>query len=112
VFSFIYLLNINRDKLQLIFFLTQRNNSQKETQTAIDMASAGTSSILLQITIDETTLQTEMTEAITKNIPTCIITKTKQATIFIKNKNCFIYQLILAIVFTMVKVHQSSISPP
>jgi hypothetical protein len=51
------------------------------------------------------------TEAITKNIPTFIITKTKQAKIFIKNYNRFIYRLILAIVCTMVKVHQSSIPP-
>jgi hypothetical protein len=51
------------------------------------------------------------TEAITKNIPTFIITKTKQATILIKNQNCFIHRHILAIVCTMVKVHQSSIPP-
>jgi hypothetical protein len=36
---------------------------------------------------------------------------TKQATIFIKNHNCFIYRLILAIVCTIVKVHQSNIPP-
>jgi hypothetical protein len=51
------------------------------------------------------------TKAITKNIPTFIITKSKQVTIFIKNQNCFIYWLILAIVCTMVKVYQSSIPP-
>jgi hypothetical protein len=51
-------------------------------------------------------------EAISKNIPTFIITKTKQVTILIKNQNWFIYRLILAIVCTMVKVHQSSIPPP
>jgi hypothetical protein len=49
------------------------------------------------------------TEDTTKNIPTFIITKTKQVTIFIKNQNCFIYRLILAIVCMMVEVHQSSI---
>jgi hypothetical protein len=42
------------------------------------------------------------TDAITKNIPKNISTKTKQDTIIIKNQNCFIYQLILAIVCTMV----------
>jgi hypothetical protein len=41
-----------------------------------------------------------------------IITKTKQTTIFIKNQNYCIYGVILAMVCTMVKVHQSSISPP
>jgi hypothetical protein len=50
------------------------------------------------------------TEAIAKNIPTYIITKTKQTTIFIKN--CFIYRLILIIVCTMVKLHQTNIHPP
>jgi hypothetical protein len=52
------------------------------------------------------------TEAITKNIQSFIITKTKQVTILIKNQNCFIYQLILAIVCTMVRVHQTSIPLP
>jgi hypothetical protein len=76
------------------------------------MAPAGTSSILLQSQYIRPLSRQSATEAITKNIPTFIITKTKQATIFIKNKNCFIYRLILSIVFTMVKVHQSTIPPP
>jgi hypothetical protein len=73
------------------------------------MASAGTSSILLQSQYMRTLSKEKATEANTKNIPTFIITKAKQATIFIKNQNCFIYQLILPIVCEMVNVHQSSI---
>jgi hypothetical protein len=76
------------------------------------MAFAGTSSILLQSQLMRPLSRQSATEAITKIIPTFIIMKTKQATIFIKNLNCFIYRLILAIVRTMVKVHQSSIPPP
>jgi hypothetical protein len=41
------------------------------------------------------------TEAIMKKLPTFIITKNEQVTIFMKNLNCFIYRLILAIVCTM-----------
>jgi hypothetical protein len=73
------------------------------------MASAGTPSILLQSQYMRPLSRQSATEAITKNIPTFKITKTKQATIFIENQNCFIYRFILAIVCTMVKVDQSSI---
>jgi hypothetical protein len=53
--SFIYLLIINRDKLQLIFFNLTYNNFTKETiqkrntkRINMALASAGMSSILLQ----------------------------------------------------------------
>jgi hypothetical protein len=76
------------------------------------LAFDGTSKYINAMTKDEIFSRQSVTGAITKNIPTFIITKTKEVTIFIKNQNRFTYRLIFAIVCTMVKVHQSSIPPP